>query len=104
MKAYLTGSRAYGTPRDDSDIDLVIACDAKTLGTLWEFNEGGKGLRYGKLNLVAFNLDDAEEVARYDRWKIAHDKLAAAAPVTKEVAIEMFRSHDAEKVYVDGHD
>lgn len=24
MKAFITGSRAYGTPREDSDLDLVI--------------------------------------------------------------------------------
>lgn len=35
MNAFITGSHAYGTPREDSDIDLVVLVeDESTLAAL----------------------------------------------------------------------
>lgn len=106
MKAFITGSRAYGYPKDDSDVDLAILCSNVDLEILWTeaYREHGKRdgspkLMFGHLNLVAFDADDPEEVKRFERWREAHNKLVAMAPVTKDVAIKMFRQHDAEGRY-----
>lgn len=99
MRAYITGSRAYGTPRDDSDIDLVIACGSNDLFELWESVDHTR-LMFGKLNLVAFNVDVPEEAARYERWLKVHNGLVERKPVTKEQAIAAFREADAESIYL----
>ena len=99
MRAYITGSRAYGTPREDSDIDLVIACGSNDLFELWESVDHVR-LMFGKLNLVAFNVDVPEEAARYERWLAVHKSLVARKPVTKEQAIAAFREADAEGTYL----
>lgn len=99
MKAFITGSRAYGTPREDSDIDLVIAASASDLFLLWENKDEGKGLRFGKLNLVTFNLDNPEDVERYEKWKAVHNDLVSRKPVTKDEAIKCFREAGAEHNY-----
>lgn len=100
MRAYITGSRAYGTPREDSDIDLVIACGTSDLFALWAVVEHTK-LMFGRLNLVAFNVDIPEEAARYERWLSVHNSLVARRPVTKEEAIAAFREADAESAYLE---
>lgn len=37
LPAFLTGSRVYGTPKEDSDIDLVVFMDKNTYWKLIEF-------------------------------------------------------------------
>ncbi len=101
MNAFITGSRAYGTPREDSDIDLVVACSTDEISTLWELCEHPHAkCVFGKLNLVLFNVEKPEDVERYQRWKGAHDRLVARAPVTKDEAIKEFRDAGAESVYL----
>lgn len=53
MKAFLTGSRAYGDPRPDSDIDLVIHCDAATERLLMEHSDESGAIKFGDLNILA---------------------------------------------------
>ena len=103
MQAYITGSRAYGTPREDSDIDLVVALSGKDLCTIWESVKHVK-LMFGNLNLVAFNLDNAEDMERYQKWLAVHESLVKRAPVTKEEAIAAFREAGAESVYLKDKD
>ena len=52
-RAFLTGSRVYGEPHDESDIDLVILVDYKALKALKNFSESKKTIRFGKLNIIA---------------------------------------------------
>lgn len=72
MYAFITGSHAYGKPKPESDIDLVIRCDEATLKLLTEQADEidrrswgehvppscdgtdivSKSLRFGNLNLV----------------------------------------------------
>lgn len=104
MNSFITGSRAYGKPRDDSDIDLVVCVSSKDLKKLWALalndpSNEEKQLRFGKINLVAFNLDCPEERGRYVRWSATNQSLIARKPVSKEEAIEAFRASDAEKNY-----
>lgn len=99
--SYITGSRAYGDKykTNDSDYDLVVLADARTVRELFEAT-GYKKLMFGNLNIIAFNADVPEDVERYDRWLEAHNKLMEKRPNTKEEAIAVFREHDAESQYL----
>ena len=101
MKAFLTGSHAYGTPHEDSDVDLVVRCDHATMITLVALfaptrleeqerkKESGDGdthqFRIGKLNLIICTTD-----ARFEAWKKGTATLQVIAPVTREQACKMF--------------
>lgn len=79
----LTGSRVYGLPRDDSDLDLCLLvtrdeldllrrcsdCCGKTQGTEEQetqtdkernYPPNGRVLRFGKLNVLCFVHNDSE--------------------------------------------
>lgn len=99
MEAFITGSRAYGTPGEDSDIDLVIRCDEKTRDKLVELLAPDDGyddkdriqVRSGKLNLMLCVDDDS-----FATWRDGTDMLQAEADagheVTRDDAIEVFRA------------
>jgi hypothetical protein len=103
--AVLTGSRAYGHPRPDSDIDLVILVDEIALaaleasqdrvddeaGTLTQkhyitqdygLSYEGRGrsasLRFGRLNLIATTNPDL-----YAAWKKGTEELVSRAATEK---------------------
>lgn len=101
-KAFVTGSRAYGTPRPDSDIDLVCLLDEGDRivfeadvngdagdGTEQELYEsaGVIALRFGKLNLLLCLDEDA-----YRTWEQGTRELRARKPVTRDEAVEHFRA------------
>lgn len=93
MNAFLTGSQAYGTPREDSDVDLAIvmtSADLALLRPLVDSTHGSNGasLRFGRLNLIALPADE------FVAWKIATERAIAEKPVTRERAIELI---EAEK-------
>src|SRR5208283_96062 len=83
MKAFITGSRAYGTPRLDSDIDLVIQYNAATAALLRKESEAKNTVRFGRLNVIIAG-DDPEMAA----WQLGTDALqrevAAHGPFDKE--------------------
>jgi hypothetical protein len=95
MKAFITGSRAYGTPRLDSDLDLVIRCDEDTAAALRiaaatiskEGNTNFAGIR-GPLNLI---LCDSDE--KYDAWLKGTIELKAKAPVDRRAACVYLNEH-----------
>lgn len=99
MKSFVTGSRAYGTPRKDSDIDLVIFADNETAQLLAEQAANreqalGSGapddvsLRFGRLNLIVLTDED-----KFDLWQKATQALIARRPVTREEAVDYHREH-----------
>ncbi len=90
--SYITGSRAYGIPRDDSDVDLVVACFHEDYEILKAHSEAENKVHFGKLNLVLFNLDDPKSRARYKGWRQVHDKLVMMKPVTRDFAIKCFEA------------
>lgn len=99
MNAFLTGSRAYGTPRDDSDVDLALKVSEADFTTLQSLATGRNGsgggwisIYFGRLNLICL------KPAEFDAWKRANDQLIAEKPVTKERAIELI---DAAKAVAD---
>ena len=105
MNAFLTGSRAYGTPREDSDIDLVAMMTSGTLDELAKIldtdDEGESAvmydgssatacLRFGNLNLlVVTRIED------YEAWHEGTMELIGRKPVTREEAVELFKAKRA---------
>ena len=62
MKSFITGSRAYGNPKKDSDIDLVIRVDPSMAQILRKLSDdsgetGEKPCRFGRLNLILAESD-----------------------------------------------
>lgn len=98
MKAFITGSHAYGTPHEKSDVDLVVRCDESTMLKLVELcapalldeePKSGDGethqFKVGKFNLIMCTTD-----ARFEAWKKGTATLQVIAPVTREQACKMF--------------
>ena len=97
-RAFITGSRAHGSPREDSDIDLAVPLHEKDYRTLWALS-GGNKLQFGNLNIVAFNMDDAKDYARFFAWKKTNYQLCKRKPVTKDEACLAYRKAGAESQY-----
>jgi hypothetical protein len=120
--AVLTGSRAYGHPRPDSDIDLVILVDEPALaaleatqdrvddeaGTLtrkhyvtqdYGLSYEGRGrsasLRFGRLNLIATTNPDL-----YAAWKEGTEELVSRA-ATEKRPVERPEAVAAIKAYLE---
>lgn len=96
--AIVTGSRVYGIPKSDSDIDLVVLvtpADLKRLMTVAGEVVGGSAggercieasLRFGKLNLLCVT-----DPVAYHVWERGTRELRDNAPVTRDVAVAMFQ-------------
>lgn len=103
-KCFITGSRAYGTPKltGTSDYDVVIRCekaDSKVFGVSdpvvfetpngeaeYPLDDNGTTCKFGDLNFILCFTD-----ARFQSWKTGTEKLKIIAPVTREVAVAMFK-------------
>lgn len=95
MRAFLTGSRAYGTPRETSDTDLVVFVTEKDIEVLIsqghqrDFGSGtGLGnvsLRFGGMNLICLT-----DITDYEIWAEGTKRLIERAPVTRQEAVAMF--------------
>lgn len=108
----LTGSRVYGAPRSDSDIDLVVLVDRGTLQIIseaandelqrpnlesnsWVSDHGLEQcqatFKFGKLNLIVVT-----EQADFDIWvagtEVLLKKKVSSGPVTRSEAIATFRA------------
>ena len=100
--AFVTGSHAYGDPREDSDIDLVILISGGDwdkllhqsdypMDDVGQANYLGSGfapLRFGKLNLIC--TEDAElcDVWRKGTEELRNRKAAIGKAVTRDEAVE----------------
>ena len=99
MQAFITGSRAYGEPTDESDIDLVVYVSNDDLQILIDGYLVGEAelparasggddvsasLRFGCLNLICVS-----DRRMYDAWlQGTHELKARGEPVSREEAIE----------------
>jgi predicted nucleotidyltransferase len=95
---FLSGSHTYGTPRPDSDVDIVVLTDETMRARLREIcdpNESfptkpgydkrdGESLRFGKLNLII--VPTLEE---YTAWENATNQLKLRASVTRDEAKDL---------------
>lgn len=91
MKAFITGSQAYGTAHCKSDVDLVIVVDAATKEKLIALSDlGSWPIRFGSLNLVVIDADDED---LYKAWRKATKECTRIAEqcgtITKEKVIEI---------------
>lgn len=98
LKAFLTGSHAYGIPRKDSDIDLVILISEEDFEKLRLLSDepdheadyisaGGKPLRFGRLNLLCCMYRKGFDVWRKGTKRLKRNKIK----VSRDAAIEFFR-------------
>jgi hypothetical protein len=104
MKTLLTGSRVYGTPRQDSDLDMVVLIEDQNDYNLL-YNMGGQhstnqtrlhtdqlyngvSMRFGNLNVIAILNDERT----FKAWEAGTEFLKKIAPVTKETACMVFET------------
>ena len=95
MNAFITGSRAYGKPTANSDVDLVIRVNTETAQELQRLsdnpfeNQGGVVVvRYGKLNLIVCETDE-----QYAVWRLGTSELTMRGEwIPKEIAHEVFKT------------
>jgi len=102
ISAFLTGSRAYGTPREDSDYDIVVlVTDPDTLMALTDLRDPGdpvmpdsyrRSIKEGRLNLIT-----CQTRREFDLWVRGTNELRAMAPVTREFACAHFARLRAEQ-------
>lgn len=105
--AFLTGSRVYGTPREDSDLDLVVYMPGTAEDKLLEavadkfgqlkdttYHDAVPNVPYtfGKLNLIV-----CVSVERYESFFRARTRCLQEAPVTRERAIEIHKEERARE-------
>jgi predicted nucleotidyltransferase len=97
MSAFVTGSRFYGTPKWDSDVDLVVYMDRPSAIVLLQVLKESKlevtqgscettnestSVKISGLNLILVHSE-----AEYTKWLRSRGILKAIKPVKKETAI-----------------
>jgi len=90
--AFITGSHAYGTPREDSDIDIVVLVDFETAEELERLSKAKPSKvphRPRKILLDNVNLVVCTSEFRFGLWKNGTAKCVRKAPITREEAIEI---------------
>lgn len=91
--AFLTGSRTYGTPREDSDIDVVCFLSPAQLIALADMAEyiesydadRSISMRFGKLNLIGVS-----DEGLYVAWSVGTNRCLAEKPVSRDAAKAIF--------------
>jgi len=92
---FVTGSRAYGTPNEDSDLDVVMLVPCDLMMTLWGLNTS-KALRYGRMNIIALNASNPDDCAKFEVWRRVTNELIAERPVSRDAAIARFAQNGIE--------
>lgn len=95
LQAVLTGSRVYGNPRPNSDVDLIIRVSDHELAILTQaadavFNckeNNSRSLKFGNLNLICVTSDQM-----FHAWIAGTQELVKKAPVTRDDAILLFET------------
>ena len=94
--SFLTGSHAYGTPHDKSDVDVVVLLTNEELCKLAlvadevcgdqtsASDDSAASLRFGRLNLIC--VVDKDE---YEAWRTATAELVERRPVTRDEAVKV---------------
>lgn len=70
IEAFITGSRAYGIPTSESDIDLVVRVSSSVADELRKVSEDKDTIRFGRLNLIVCETD-----TEFAIWKIGTAKM-----------------------------
>jgi hypothetical protein len=88
---FLSGSRAYGVPREDSDVDIVMLLPHRVGSVLRAMSDEVPSCRFGKLNLILFSADSDEGVYFFHDWRKTTEELVLRKPVTRDEAIKAFQ-------------
>ena len=101
MNAFMTGSHIYGTPTEDSDVDLVILMlpgDGLDFANLFQAeiergknNYPGAQFTQGKLNIIL-----CTDIEQFEIWEQGTRELQGRRPVAREEAKEHFAKLRAE--------
>lgn len=98
MSAFITGSHAYGEPRPDSDIDLVIEASDDLLDELRDIV--GDEYGSGSLRLLCVEEDTGQRIdlilvrgPAFAAWRAATEELSQSAPVSRDEAVLVIRDH-----------
>lgn len=102
-RAFITGSHAYGVPRPDSDVDLVVLVSKADMDKLTGLADDNDEieikypdaccavLRFGKLNLLA-----TDSIAYYQTWIEGTWELKCRPlGATRDEAIQVFQAKRA---------
>jgi hypothetical protein len=104
--AFVTGSRVYGEPTYDSDVDLVVLVDEPTLELLLAVINEQRGMQAeatasatdnpealsASLNFGCLNLLCVTSPIAYGIWKLGTEKLTELAPVPRNDAVAYFKA------------
>ena len=89
IESFFTGSRIYGTPRPDSDLDMVVNRDKLTSPEEAAFEavsaEDAGQHRIGQLQIIF------QDTAGFYRWQRALALCLEEAPITRARAIEIHK-------------
>lgn len=87
IKGFMTGSRVYGTPRPDSDYDMVVLVSPEEEAQLKQRSDVKGKILYGNLNLITCTNE-----LDFAAWYEGTRRLEEIKPVTRAFAIEVFES------------
>jgi len=100
LNSFLTGSHAYGTPNEKSDVDMVVLVTEKERNILLANTDtGGSKIMFGKLNLIILSKDVPAEVEQFLLWKKGTEDLIARRPVTRDFAIQYLDEIGVDSLY-----
>lgn len=103
--AFVTGSRRYGKPTPDSDLDLVILVEDEDAQKLLiehggeQDDDGRLVIRFGKLNLIV-----CRDIEQYEAWKDGTEACVkvrhlSGQPVGRDHAIEILSAFRSDLQY-----
>ncbi len=108
MTAIVTGSRVYGYPTEESDLDVVVLLSAAdvdrvvtALGLVVPKDQDDNAyptlqFKQGKLNLIMETDPD-----RFEIWSRGTQTLKAMAPVKRDQAVALFKQLRAQQTQGD---
>lgn len=101
-RAFVTGSRSYGKPRNESDIDLVVWCERETalaLATILgdpgeDYGEGSVQVKVGDRDgdQPILNLILVSDRKVWLAWQRGTAQLRDSRPATRDVAIRLLKA------------
>lgn len=99
MSSFLTGSRAYGTPHEESDYDHCILLSdhaARCMVEVFEEREGsgcnsGSNIMYASFKIGRLNILIFTDLKQFEVWRRATEFLITKAPVTRKKAVKYIR-------------
>lgn len=101
MNAFITGSHAYGTPRPDSDIDVVVLVDGVTEYMIHKMSDVYDSKKqtpcvFGKLNLIFCTDPISFTCWHMATMQMSNDQKRANVSYDKHEATEIIDSYFAQ--------